>query len=240
MIVVAVELPQLRAEAAAHRPHRVLAGPGQVRAGDTAPVLGHENQVNMERGNHVPAAAVVVVDCQRPLACCGAVQVRYRYRIYPSPGQRQALARAFGCARVVYNDCLRLREACHAAGEKVSDTEVQRRVITLAKVTPERAWLGEVASVPLVQACQDARRAYRNWFGSLSGKRKGPLSIRTWTCAACGVRHDRDVNAARNIRLEGRKVAAGQAETLNGCGGIVRPGLAPAGPSETATHRSAA
>ena len=67
-----------------------------------------------------------------------------------------------------------------------------------------------------------------------------PLSIRTWTCAACGVRHDRDVNAARNIRLEGRKVAAGQAETLNGCGGTVRPGPAPAGPSETATHRSTA
>ena len=63
--------------------------------------------------------------------------------------------------------------ACHAAGNKISDTEVQRRVITLAKVTPERAWLGEVASVALVQACNDARRAYRNWFGSLSGKRKG-------------------------------------------------------------------
>ncbi|HCU94669.1 MAG TPA: transposase [Actinobacteria bacterium] len=101
------------------------------------------------------------------------MQVRYRYRIYPSPGQEQALARAFGCARVVFNDCLRLRDACHAAGEKISDTEVQRRVITLAKRTPDRAWLGEVASVALVQACQDARRAYRNWFGSLSGKRKG-------------------------------------------------------------------
>ena len=25
----------------------------------------------------------------------------------------------------------------------------------------------------LVQACRDARRAYRNWFDSLSGKRKG-------------------------------------------------------------------
>jgi len=83
------------------------------------------------------------------------------------------VARAFGCARVVYNDCLRLRDACHAAGEKISDTEVQRRVITLAKLTPERAWLGEVASVALVQACNDARRAYRNWFGSLSGQRKG-------------------------------------------------------------------
>jgi len=102
------------------------------------------------------------------------VQVRYRYRIYPSPGQQRALARAFGCARVVYNDCLRVREECHAAGEKISDTEVQRRVITLAKATPERAWLGEVASVALVQACQDARRAYKIWFDSLAGRRKGP------------------------------------------------------------------
>ncbi len=101
------------------------------------------------------------------------MQVRYRYRIYPAPRQRAALARAFGCARVVYNDCLRLRDACHTAGEKISDTEVQRRVVTLAKQTPERAWLAEVASVALVQACQDARRAYRNWFDSLSGKRKG-------------------------------------------------------------------
>jgi putative transposase len=102
------------------------------------------------------------------------VQVRYRYRIYPSAGQQRALARAFGCARVVYNDCLRLRDARHAAGEKISDTEVQRRVITLAKLTPERAWLAGVASVALVQACQDARRAYKNWFDSLTGRRKGP------------------------------------------------------------------
>jgi putative transposase len=99
--------------------------------------------------------------------------LRYRYRIDPTGNQRQALARAFGCARVVFNDALRERERAHAAGEQVSDTEVQRRVVTLAKQTPERAWLGEVASVALVQACQDARRAYRNWFASLSGSRKG-------------------------------------------------------------------
>ena len=104
----------------------------------------------------------------------GVVQVRYRYRIYPSPGQQQALARVFGCARVVYNDCLRVRDEAYAAGEKVSDTEVQRRVITVAKLTPQRAWLSEVASVALVQACQDARRAYTNWFDSLTGRRKGP------------------------------------------------------------------
>jgi putative transposase len=124
-------------------------------------------------GNTSLRGVVIPGQCHRPLLGSGIVQVRYRYRIYPAPGQQRALARAFGCARVVYNDCLRLRDACHAAGDKISDTEVQQRVITLAKLTPERAWLAEVASVALVQACQDARRAYRNWFDSLSGQRKG-------------------------------------------------------------------
>jgi putative transposase len=77
----------------------------------------------------------------------------------------------------VYNDYLRVRGQAYAAGEKITDTEVQRRVITLAKATPEREWLAGVASVALVQACQDARRAYKNWFDSLKGRRKG-LKIR--------------------------------------------------------------
>jgi putative transposase len=99
--------------------------------------------------------------------------VRYRYRIEPTSVQRQALGRAFGCARVVYNDALAERRRASLVGEKLSDTEIQRRVITRAKRTPERAWLAEVASVVLVQACQDARRAYHNWFDSRSSRRHG-------------------------------------------------------------------
>ena len=129
--------------------------------------------VDVERGNYVPATAVIAICCHRPMACSGPVQVRYRYRVYPSAGQRQSLAQVFGCARVVFNDSLRLREECYAAGEKISDSEIQRRVITLAKATPERAWLAQAPSVALVQACNDAHRAYRNWFDSLSGQRKG-------------------------------------------------------------------
>jgi len=121
----------------------------------------------------MPAAAVVAGGCLRPGVNSGAVLVRYRYRLRPTPGQQVKLARVFGCARVVYNDSLRLREEAHAAGVQVSGSEVQRRVITLAKLTPERAWLDGVPSVALVQACNDARRAYRNWFDSLSGVRKG-------------------------------------------------------------------
>src|SRR5215217_4317053 len=44
------------------------------------------------------------------------MQLRYRYRLDPTPAQRQALACAFGCARVVYNDGLRLREDAYRAG----------------------------------------------------------------------------------------------------------------------------
>jgi putative transposase len=101
------------------------------------------------------------------------VQVRYRYRLNPTPGQRIALSRAFG-ARVVFNDGLRLREQARLAGEKyVSNGAVQKAVITAAKKTPERAWLGEVSSVVLVQAVNDLHRAYRNFFDSAAGKRKG-------------------------------------------------------------------
>jgi len=53
------------------------------------------------------------------------------------------------------------------------------------------------------------------------------LSDRAWTCA-CGVHHDRDLNAARNIDREGIRlfeqlVAAGCAETQNACGDSVSP-----------------
>jgi hypothetical protein len=83
------------------------------------------------------------------------------------------LARTSGWAPVVFNDALRARQDAHTSGEKVSDTQVQPTVVTHAKTTPARQWLGGVASVALVQACRDARRAYWNWFDSLTGAGKG-------------------------------------------------------------------
>ena len=83
------------------------------------------------------------------------------------------LARVFGCARVVFNDALRVRDDAYRAGVKLSDSEIQRRVITAAKTTTERAWLCGVSSVALVQSVNDSRRAWRNFFDSHTGKRKG-------------------------------------------------------------------
>jgi len=102
------------------------------------------------------------------------VLVRYRYRLYPTPGQQQALARVFGCARVVFNDALRTRQQAHEAGlPHITDAELSTR-LTACKATPERAWLGDVSAVVLQQALADLNAAYRNFFASCSGKRKGP------------------------------------------------------------------
>ena len=99
--------------------------------------------------------------------------MRYRYRIEPTPAQQTMLARVFGCARVVFNDALRVRDEAYRAGIKLSDSQIQRRVITQAKTTIERSWLCEAPSVGLVQSVNDSRRAWRNFFASATGKRKG-------------------------------------------------------------------
>ncbi|MEU7909506.1 RNA-guided endonuclease InsQ/TnpB family protein [Microbispora bryophytorum] len=103
------------------------------------------------------------------------MQLRYNFRLYPTPGQQIALARAFGYARTVFNDGLRARQQAHAAGSpRICDGELSKRVITQAKKTPERAWLSEVSAVVLQQALADLNTAYRNFFASISGTRKGP------------------------------------------------------------------
>ncbi|WP_326583196.1 transposase [Streptomyces sp. NBC_00481] len=102
------------------------------------------------------------------------MQLRYAFRLYPDAGQRTALARAFGCARVVFNDAVRAREDARRAGQPFPTAgELSRRLVTEAKRTPERSWLGEVSAVVLQQSLRDAESAYRNFFASLKGARKG-------------------------------------------------------------------
>ena len=100
---------------------------------------------------------------------------RYRYRAYPTGGQVRMLARTFGSCRVVFNDFITERDRLYRAGlhKDVPFAETAKSVTTLAKQTPERAYLSEVSAVPLQQAVDDAARAYRNFFDSLTGKRKG-------------------------------------------------------------------
>jgi IS605 OrfB family transposase len=280
------------------------------------------------------------------------MRLRYRYRLDLTAGQRHALARAFGCARVVYNDGLRLREDAYRAGlpyvsdgscpggsspwrsgprsgrgsvrslrsccnnrlptsfaalstggkvanprwlrqrekalrrsqrnvsrkqkgsknrekarrrlakqhVKVADarrdfhhqlsTQLIRENQTvcvedlnvaalgrsnLAKSIAGARW-GQFTAMLAYKADLYGRTVVRidRWYPSSQlcsacGHRDGlkPLKVRVWTCPACGARHDRDVNAARNILAAGRAVTA--------CGGSVRPGATLAVPAEAGT-----
>lgn len=75
---------------------------------------------------------------------------------------------------MVYNDALAARREAHANGEAYPRSgELQKQLITEAKKTPERAWLSDAPVGVLQQAIRDLDTAYRNFFDSLAGKRKG-------------------------------------------------------------------
>jgi putative transposase len=61
--------------------------------------------------------------------------------------------------------------------------------------------------------------------GGIRTQKRGALDVRSWTCSYCGTKHDRDVNAAINIRDEGLRLlrqssvqvlALGTSATANG------------------------
>ncbi|MEB3124648.1 MAG: transposase, partial [Synechococcales bacterium] len=96
------------------------------------------------------------------------MKARYQYRFYPTDQQRQSLAQLFGCVRVVWNDALAFSKS-----NKYPGYNALSKSLTLSKKTTEREWLNSVSSVALQQSLKQLDVAYKNYFDSLKGKRKG-------------------------------------------------------------------
>lgn len=55
-----------------------------------------------------------------------------------------------------------------------------------------------------------------------------PLSVRTWECPHCAVLHDRDINAALNIKHEGIMMLKTDGTAVSASGGLRKTGILPA------------
>jgi hypothetical protein len=120
----------------------------------------------------------------------------YRFRFYPTPRQERHLAKAFGCARWVSNFALEeISRPWREREERLSWIDISRRITELKGGRSRGCVRCSVCGFVL--------------------ERMG-LGEREWTCPECGVRHDRDVNAARNLSPGGSQdgtCTAGRAET---------------------------
>jgi putative transposase len=88
----------------------------------------------------------------------------FRYRLYPTAEQEQALALQFGHARFVWNWALALRKAAYKeTGKGIGYGELKRR-ITALKYQAKTEWLQEAHSQVLQAKIDDLERAYRNFF----------------------------------------------------------------------------
>jgi len=168
MLGPAVELAKFRAEVCTYVAHALLRPFRMARAEYLVPVSGRKP------GRNGSVASVSITKSGAITEYRENVQLRYNYRLDPQPRHRAAFGKAFGCARVVFNDGLAARHQAHEAGQRyLTDAELSAR-LTAAKATSGRAWLTEVSAVVLQQALADLNTAYRNYFASLAGTRKGP------------------------------------------------------------------
>lgn len=139
-----------------------------------ASIFGSEDQVNYKPANAMPALSHFVHLHCRPSFILIRMKARFRYRIYPYPGQQVQLARTFGCARVVWNDALAY---CHKVREEGGKTpsgyDLKKISVTAAKQDPKRSWLADVSSIVLNESVLDLATAFKNFFASVTGKRKG-------------------------------------------------------------------
>ena len=153
----------------------------------------------------------------------------YKYRIYPTSEQETLLSKSFGCARWFWNYALNLcQETYRNYPQNVKFDGDYIKNHNLAKAVHDVGW-GMFCTMLKYNAEGEGKQyiEIERWFPSsktchvcLNRVDNLSLDVRVWTCKHCGTHHDRDVNAAINIRNEALRILA-LGTSASACGGGV-------------------
>ena len=110
------------------------------------------------------------------------MKLRYRYRIYPTPSQEQAMTSVGGSVRFLYNHFLKVNIDQYQLDKKfVWHFDMCQRLVELKK---EKDWLSETYSQVLQQSLKDLDTALKNMkktgagFPQFKSKYTTPVSFR--------------------------------------------------------------
>ena len=136
----------------------------------------------------------------------------YKFRIYPDAAQRAMLDRTFGCTRFVWNKLV-------ANFNKNYDTIIledlnikgMAKNHKLAGAVMDASWYSLISKIQYKCGWYGKTFHQINRFFASSKTcsccgHKMPelaLSVREWECPECKTYHDRDLNAAKNILVQG-------------------------------------
>jgi putative transposase len=182
VIILAVELDQMRLKIDADLGEDVAQVIKDVLGKDAAPILGHEDQVNVHQKDTRPSASKIVVAAHRPnyTACMQRLQA-FKYALRPTGQQERQMRRFAGSCRFVYNQALALQKARYEQGEKkLGYAELCKR-LTEWRNGAQTPWLAEAPVHPLQQTLKDLERAYANFFAQRAAfpasRRKGQATV---------------------------------------------------------------
>ena len=97
------------------------------------------------------------------------VQQGYKYRVEPTPVQRQALERTAGVTRFIWNCALALQKHRLERGGRLLNYAELCKELTAARKTPGLEFLAKAHSQASQQTLKDLCRAFRDFFAGAKG-----------------------------------------------------------------------
>ena len=90
----------------------------------------------------------------------------YKYRLNPTPSQKELLTKHFGCVRKVYNMALDFKKKSYEEGKNISCYEIKKLLPAWKK---ELEYLKEINSLSLQQVILNLDGAFQRFFKKLGG-----------------------------------------------------------------------